>query len=237
MPLTDVAIRKAKPRQAAYKIADGGGLHLVVQPNGAKLWRVAYRFAGKQRTLALDSYPTVPLAKARDGRAAAKRLLTDGIDPSAQKRRDKLAAKLAGEATFRALAVEYIANQRDALTPRYADQLLRRLEADVFPTLGQRPIAEIDAPEVLRALRKVEARGVLEQARRLRQTVGQVFRYAVVTGRAKYDPTAALKGALKAKGRVRHHNRWIARRSPYFCDRSTPTTEILVQRSPFSSSC
>ncbi|WP_020085694.1 tyrosine-type recombinase/integrase [Hyphomicrobium zavarzinii] len=205
MPLTDTAIRNAKPRSEPFKISDGGGLHLLVQPNGSRLWRLAYRFASKQKTLSLGSYPTVSLAKARDVRESAKRLLADGIDPSAQKRRDKLAARAAGDATFKALALEYLDNRRHTLTPLYADQLLRRLEADVFPYLGTRPITEIDAPELLDVLRRIEKRGVLEQARRLRQSIGQVFRYAMITGRAKHDPSTALKGALKPKGRQKHH--------------------------------
>lgn len=205
MPLTDTAIRNAKPRREPFKISDGGGLHLLIQPSGSRLWRLAYRFASKQKTLALGSYPTVSLAKAREGRDNAKRLLADGIDPSAQKRRDKLALRAAGDATFKAIALEYLDNRRHTLTPLYADQLLRRLEADVFPYLGTRPITEIDAPELLDVLRRIEKRGVLEQARRLRQSIGQVFRYAMITGRAKHDPSTALKGALKPKGRQKHH--------------------------------
>lgn len=205
MPLTDTAIRNAKPRREPFKISDGGGLHLLLQPNGSRLWRLAYRFAGKQKTLALGSYPTVSLAKAREGRDNAKRLLADGVDPSAQKRRDKLALRAAGDATFKAIALEYLDNRRHTLTPLYADQLLRRLEADVFPYLGTRPITEIDAPELLDVLRRIEKRGVLEQARRLRQSIGQVFRYAMITGQAKHDPSTALKGALKPKGRQKHH--------------------------------
>lgn len=205
MPLTDTAIRSAKPRATPYKLSDGGGLHLLIAANGSKLWRLAYRFSGKQKTLALGTYPTVSLAKAREGRDGAKRLLVDGVDPGAQKRREKLAAKASGDATFKTIALEYLGNRRHTLTPLYADQLLRRLEADIFPSLGSRPIANIDAPELLDVLRKVENRGVLEQARRLRQSIGQVFRYAMVTGRAKHDPTVALKGALKPKGRQKHH--------------------------------
>ena len=205
MALTDAAARGAKPRNKPFKLSDGGGLHLLVQSNGARLWRLAYRFAGKQKTLALGAYPAVSLAKAREGREGAKKLLADGIDPGAQKRREKLAARVAADATFKALAIEYLSNRRHALTPLYADQILRRLEADIFPALGNRPIADIDAPELLDALRKVERRGALEQAKRLRQTCGQVFRYAVVTSRARHDPSAALKGALKPKGRQQHH--------------------------------
>lgn len=205
MPLTDAAARGAKPRSKPFKLSDGGGLYLLVQPNATKAWRLAYRWAGKQKALALGIYPTVGLQKAREAREAARRLLADGVDPGTQKRRERLAAKASGDATFRAIALEYLGNRRHVLTPLYADQILRRLEADIFPALGSRPIADIDAPELLDALRKIEKRGVLEQAKRLRQTCGQIFRYAIVTSRATHDPSAALKGALKPKGRPKHH--------------------------------
>jgi len=205
MPLTDTAVRNAKPQAKPYKISDGSGLHLLILASGAKLWRLAYRFNGKQKTLALGSYPTVTLQKARQGRDDARTLLADGLDPSVQKRQEKVAARLGGEATFKALALEYLNNQRHALSPYYADQLQRRLERDVFPSLGRRPIADIDALELLEMLRKVEKRGALEQAKRIKQTCGQVFRYAVITRRAKHDPTSGLKGALKPNGRQQHH--------------------------------
>lgn len=205
MPLTDTAVRGAKPGLSPYKVSDGGGLHLLVQPNGARLWRLAYRFAGKQKTLALGAYPTVSLAKAREGRENAKKQLADGIDPSLKKRRERLTAKVSANTTLKGVAIEWLNNRRQALNAEYADEILRRLEADIFPALGTRPIAEIDAQELLQVLRRVEKRGALEQARKLRQTVGQVVRYAILTGRAKHDFTTALKGALKPKGRERHH--------------------------------
>lgn len=205
MPLTDSAIRSAKPSETPFKISDGGGLHLLVQPNGARLWRLAYRFAGKQKTLALGAYPTISLAKAREGRENAKKQLADGIDPSVKKRRERLTAKVSANTTLKGVALEWLNNQRQALNSEYADEILRRLEADIFPALGTRPIADIDAQELLQVLRRVEKRGALEQARKLRQTVGQVVRYAILTGRAKHDFTTALKGALKPKGRERHH--------------------------------
>ena len=205
MPLTDTAVRNFKPQANPYKISDGGGLYLLVQANGAKLWRLAYRYNGKQKTLALGAYPAVTLQKARKGRDDARKLLADGLDPSVQKRQEKVAARLGGEATFKALALEYLNNQRHALSPYYADQLQRRLERDVFPSLGRRPIADIDALELLEVLRKVEKRGALEQAKRIKQTCGQIFRYAVITRRAKHDPTSGLRGALKPNGRQQHH--------------------------------
>jgi integrase len=216
MALTDTQIRNAKPKGKAYKLSDGGGMYLLVMPDGRRYWRLDYRFAGKRRTVALGVYPTVSLSTARARRADARALLAKSIDPSVVKRATKRAAKLASENTFEAVAREWIAKQRNRLAPRYCALLLARLEADIFPEIGSRPIADIDAPEVLEALRKVEKRGVIETARRLRQTCGQIFRYAIVTGRAKYDPSAALRGALGSPGRPRGHRAMAVHEVPNF---------------------
>jgi hypothetical protein len=205
MSLTDVRIRNAKPGARAYKLSDGGGMYLLVKPDGGRYWRMDYRFAGRRRTLALGVYPTVTLSAARTARHEARGLLVQNIDPGAAKRANKRAGKLASENTFEAVAREWLANQRRRLVPRYWALLLARLEGDIFPQIGSRPIAEIDAPELLEVLRKVEKRGVIETARRLRQICGQVFRYAVATGRTKHDPSAELRGALKSPGRPRGH--------------------------------
>ena len=205
MPLTDVVCRKTKPSARPRKLSHGGGLHLLVDPRGSRYWRMAYRFAGKQKTLALGTYPAVSLADARAGRDEAKRRLAAGIDPSQARKEERRAAKFSAENTFEALAREWHENQREGWTPGYAKHVMVRLKVDVFPAIGSRPIAEIEAPDVLDILRKVEARGALDIAKRLRQTVGQVFRYAVATGRARRDPAADLKGALKSAGRQQHH--------------------------------
>jgi integrase len=205
MSLTDTRIRNAKPKPKSYKLSDGGGMYLLVSPDGGRYWRMDYRFAGKRRTLALGVYPTVTLSDARGRREEARMSLAKDVDPSTVKKATKRTAKLAGKNTFEAVAQEWIANQRGRLSPAYCASMLARLEADIFPQIGSRPIAEIDAPELLDALRKVEKRGAIETARRLRQYCGQVFRYAIVTGRLKYDPSADLKGALKSPGRTRGH--------------------------------
>jgi hypothetical protein len=198
MPLTDVKCRNSKGQSRPYKLSDGGGLYLLVNPDGAKYWRLAYRWHGKQRSLALGIYPAVGLMEARTGRDDAKRNLAANVDPSAAKRKRKRAAKLATGNTFEAVAREWHENWKGGRTPYYAGQILRRLEADVFPVIGRRPIAELEPPELLDMLRKVEQRGVNETARRLKQLIGQIFRFAVVTGRAKRDPSADLKDALRA---------------------------------------
>ena len=205
MALTDTRIRNAKPETKPYKLSDGGGMYLLVKPDGGRYWRLDYRFAGKRRTLALGVYPIVTLSDARTSRQEARRLLVQKIDPGAAKKANKWAGKLASENTFEAIAREWLTNQRNRLAPRYGALLVARLEADIFPQIGSRPIAEVAAPELLEALRKVEKRGVIETARRLRQVCGQVFRYAVASGRAKYDPSADLRGALKSPGRPRGH--------------------------------
>jgi integrase len=216
MALTDVRIRNAKPKAKAYKLSDGGGMYLLIMPNGRRYWRLDYRFAGKRRTLALGVYPIVPLSNARARREDARAALAKNNDPTAVKKAARRVAKLASENTFEAIAREWIANQRKRLAPRYCALLLARLEADIFPEIGSRPIADIDAPELLATLRKVEKRGVIETARRLRQTCGQVFRYAIVTGRAEHDPSVALRGALISAGRPSGHKAMALDEVPNF---------------------
>ena len=205
MALTDIRIRNAKAAEKAYKLSDGGGLYLLVTPAGARYWRMDYRFAGKRRTLAIGVYPLVTLSDARTRREDARVMLANNVDPSSAKRAAKRTSKLATGNSFKAVACEWIDNQRHRLAPRYRALIHSRLEADIFPYIGARSVAEIDALELLEVIRKVEKRGVLETARRLRQICGQVFRYAIVTGRAKQDPSAALRGALQSPGRPRGH--------------------------------
>jgi integrase len=216
MGLTDTRVRNPKPKAKAYKLSDGGGMYLLVKPDGGRYWRLDYRFAGKRRTLALGVYPITTLSSARTQRDEARRLLARDIDPNATKKARKRAAKIARENTFESIAREWIANQRHRLARRYSALILARLEADIFPQIGSRPITEIDAPELLDALRKVEKRGVIETARRLRQICGQVFRYAVASGRAKHDPSVDLRGALKSPGRPRGHKAMLLSDVPGF---------------------
>jgi integrase len=219
MALTDTRIRNAKPKAQAYKLGDGGGMYLLLTPSGARYWRLDYRFGGKRRTLALGVYPSVTLSNARSRREAAKALLGREIDPGAAKKATKRAAKLASGNTFEAVAREWLDNQRSRLAPQYWARLKARLEADIFSLIGSRPIRDIDAPELLEALRNVERRGVIETARRLRQLCGQVFRYAIVTGRAQRDPSADLRGALKSPGRPRGHKAMPLAEVPIFTHR------------------
>jgi integrase len=201
--LTDTRVRGAKPDQRPVKLSDGGGLHLLIQPHGSKLWRLAYRFIGKQKTLALGIYPTISLQEAREQRDAAKRLLAKGIDPSAKRRLDK--QTVATGNTFKAVAEEVLKKlEREGRAPRTLRKLRWLLDL-AYPLIGERRVAEITAPELLSVLRKVESRGRYETAHRLRSTCGTVFRYAVATGRAERDPSADLRGALTAP-RVNHRS-------------------------------
>jgi integrase len=198
MALSDVAIRAAKPGAKPIKLSDERGLFLLVQPSGGKLWRLKYRIAGKEKKLSLGRYPDVALKEARERAAEARKLLATGTDPSEKRRIDRLDATLRAANTFKAVADEYISKSekegRAAVTVGKARWLLSLLE----PTLGSRPVDEISPIELLAALKKVEVRGHLETARRMRSFASRVFRYAVATARASNDPAAALRGALVA---------------------------------------
>jgi integrase len=196
MALTDLQIKNAKPSAGIIKLSDGGGLQLWITSDGAKRWRLAYRFDGKQKALAIGVYPAVGLREAREEREAAKKLLAGGQDPSITRKVAKANRIVAGANTFAAVASELLEKKRREAK---AERTLGKVEwllSLAAPTIGARPISEITAPEILSALRAVEARGRHETARRLRATIGEVFRFAVATGRADGDPTAALKGAL-----------------------------------------
>jgi integrase len=197
MALTNTAAKNAKAKDKPYKLADGDGMFLLVKSNGLKYWRFKYRFGDKEKLLALGVYPDVTLIDARKQRDHARELLRGGIDPGHAKQEKKALDKLGSSQTFEAIAREWHENKRDGWQPNTAADKLNRLEKDVFPYLGTNPIASITPPQVLMVLRRVESRGALELSRRLKQTIGQVFRYAVATGRAERDPTQDLKDALK----------------------------------------
>jgi integrase len=198
MPLSDMSVRTAKPTATPRKLSDGGGLFLLIKPPpiGSKLWRLAYRFAGKQKTLALGIYPVVSLAQARRGRDEAKKLLASGIDPSIQRKADRQVAKATAGITFRAVAEEVVAKLEREGRAHVTIAKKRWLLDFAYPAFGERPVSEITAKDLLAVLREIEARGIYETAKRLRSTCGMVFRYAIATGRADRDPSADLRGAL-----------------------------------------
>lgn len=196
MPLTDVEIRNARPREKAYRLADGAGMYLEVSPAGGKYWRLKYRIAGKEKRLALGVYPEISAKEARIRRDAARKLLADGIDPGVERKVQKVVGHERAANSFEAVAREWFARHSPGWAKTHADKIIARLENDVFPWLGSRAIAEIKAPEVLAVLRRVEARGALDTAHRVHQNCGQVFRYAIATGRAERDVGSDLRGAL-----------------------------------------
>jgi len=195
IPLTDMKIQKVKRQEKDITLFDGGGLYLLVKPSGGKLWRFKYRFEGKQSLLAFGSYPEISLQDARQKRDEARRQLAKSIDPGAVRKAQKQ-AKTESTETFELIAREWHARFISTWTKGHAETIMSRLERDLFPWIGKRPIAEIKAPELLGVLRRVESRGALESAHRIRTICGQVFRYAVATGRAERDPAADLRGAL-----------------------------------------
>ncbi|MFQ5623611.1 MAG: tyrosine-type recombinase/integrase [Paracoccaceae bacterium] len=196
MPLTDVKLRNLKPREKPYKLADSEGLYVLVNPGGSRLWRLKYRIGGKEKLLALGKYPEVGLQEARSMRLEARREIAAGVDPAARRSRVKAKRKVEASNTFARIADEYRERMQKEgkaeITLQKLDWLLGMAKAQ----FGSVPITDLAAPEILRLLRKVEARGNYETARRLRSSIGRVFRYAVATGRADGDPTYALKGAL-----------------------------------------
>lgn len=201
MSLTDVAIRQAKPGPKPIKLYDERGLYLEVAPSGGKWWRLKFRFEGKEKRLSLGVYPDVGLKDARERRDSARKLLADGVDPSAHRKAQKQSR--AGEVanTFEVVAREWYAKNASTWVDYHGDRTLRRLERDIFPWIGERPIGDVTAPELLTTIRRIEERGAIETAHRALSNCGQIFRYAVATGRADRDPSGDLRGALApAKG-------------------------------------
>lgn len=197
MPLTDLQVRRAAPREKTYRIYDGRGMYLEVAPTGGKYWRLKYRFNAREKRLSFGVYPDVTLAHARKKRDEARAMLADGIDPSQAKKEKKRLAQLSSANTFKVVALEWFERQAPGWTNSHSGKIMGRLMKDAFPLLGPRPIAEITAPEVLEVLRRAELRGANDTAHRLHQTCGQIFRYAVATGRAMRDVSVDLRGALR----------------------------------------
>jgi len=196
MALTHFAIESAKPKDKPYKLSDGEGLHLLIQPSGAKWWRFRYQFDRKEKMLSLGTFPDVSLAQARERRNDARKLVAEGIDPSVQRKADKVAAAVAADNTFGAVAADYLKKLEDEGKAPVTIDKNRWLLEDLAKPLAKRPIADIKPAEILAILKAVEKTGARETARRLRGTIGSVFRFAIANLRAETDPTYALRGAL-----------------------------------------
>lgn len=207
MPLTDIRVKTAKAAGKPYKLGDERGLYLLVKAvdgAAAKYWRFDYRFAGVRKTAAFGVYPDVPLRDARERRDEARRLLAAGVDPAHAKQARKQAAKAAAANSFEVVAREWFWKNKAGWSEGHAKRVLRLLEKDLFPWLADTSIGAMAAPEVLAALRRIEQRGAVETAHRAKQAAGQVFRYAVATGRAQRDPTGDLRGALASPVETHH---------------------------------
>ena len=197
MPLTDTTIKNAKPGEKPFRRHDEKGLYLEVRPTGAKWWRFAYRFDGKEKLLSLGVYGDVSLKRAREKRDDARKLLADGINPSEHRKATKSARADRAANSFEVVAREWFAKQSPTWAENHGNRILRRLERDIFPWVGGRPVAEVSAPDLLAVVRRIEERGAIETAHRALSNCGQVFRYAVATARAERDPSGDLRGALK----------------------------------------
>lgn len=230
--LTDKAIKNARPADRIRKLSDGQGLTLVVHPNGSKYWVYRYRYLGKEKTLSLGVYPEIGLAEARLRLAEARKQTATGQDPSEVRKSSKRQAIIGVANSFEAIAREWMEARAPGWVPRYAGYLRRRMENDLFPSLGSRPIKDISAPELLSVVRVIENRGAVDLANRALQYCGQVFMYAIATGRAERNPAADIKGALKTPIK-RHFAHLKASELPEFLQRVNaydghPQTKLAV---------
>jgi integrase len=196
MPLNDMQIRRAKPEAKAYTLGDGQGLSLLIEPNGSKSWRFRYRFAGKPKMISLGVYPTITLADARSRRDDARKLVAEGKNPSEVRKEQKIALQTESESAFEKIATEWHQMKSAKWSEGYASDITEAFQNDIFPYVGTRPIGEIKPLELLNVLRKIEKRGALEKMRKVRQRCSEVFRYAIATGRAEFNPAADLSSAL-----------------------------------------
>jgi integrase len=196
MPLTDTAIRTAKSGEKPYKLADEKGLFLLVNPNGSKWWRLKYRVDGKEKLLSFGTYPDVGLKAARSKRDEARNMLANGIDPGENRKAQKATRTESAANSFEVIAREWFAKHQSTWAKSHAENILARLENDVFPWLGSKAIAEITAPDVLKVMRRIDARGARYTALRAKGNISMVIRYAIATGRAERDPCPDLRGAI-----------------------------------------
>lgn len=197
MPLNDMQIRRAKPEAKAYTLGDGQGLSLLVEPNGSKSWRFRYRYAGKPKMISLGVYTTITLAEARSRRDEARKIVAEGKNPSEVRKEQKLALRIQSENAFEKIAREWHQMKSAKWSAGYASDIIEAFQNDIFPYVGARPVGEIKPLELLNVLRKIEKRGALEKMRKVRQRCSEVFRYAIATGRAEFNPAADLSSALE----------------------------------------
>ncbi len=203
MKLTELTCKNAKPfdppSKSPRKLADGHGLYLWVMPSGAKYWRYKYKKQGKEQIVAIGVYPEVSLKAARNKRAEYRKMRSDGLDPVQVIKKSKVTAEVSAANTFEKIALEWYENRKGIWKPRYADDVIKRLKEDIFPFIGAMPIKEIEPPILLEVIRKIEKRGAIDLAKRQLQKSGEIFRYAIATGRATRDPSQDIKEALRPR--------------------------------------
>lgn len=234
--LTVTAVQKAKPTAKQYRLTDERGLTLLVRPNGSKLWQLRYRHEGKEKTASLGQFPDVSLSDARTKRDELRRLVAAGSDPVAVKREQLRVKQVQAENTFEVVAREWWAAWSPVKNPRHAGYVLSRLEADVFPAIGAKPVTDIKAPDLMNMVKAIEARGALDIAKRSLQTTGQIFRYAVAHGKCDRNPASDIKPAdvLKPRGKAQNYARVDATELPQLMRKieayqGTPTTRIAIK--------
>jgi integrase len=235
MALTDTEIRKAKARNKAYRVSDGSGLYLWITPAGGKLWRWAYEYSGKEKLMSFGKYPDVPLALARERYGEARKLLATGIDPMAQRKVEKNEQMALSVNSFQNVATLWVEHWQDGKSPRHVDYVKRRMEADILPCLGARPIAEIEAPELVAMTKAIEQRGARDIAKRALETTGQVFRYAIAHGQAKRNPASEIRPSdiLKSARKI-NYARVDAKELPQLLKaievyKGTPVTRLAMK--------
>jgi integrase len=233
--LTDTRVKTAKPQPKLYKLADERGMHLLVYPNGSKLWQMRYRFEGKEKTASLGKYPEISLAEAREKREQMRKLVANDIDPVQAQKAEKEAKRLAQENSFEAVSRAWFDSWRTEKSPRHAGYVLRRLETDVFPSIGKRPIAEIQAPELVTMMKAIQGRGALDIAKRSYQMTSQIFRYALAHGLAQRNPAADIRPSdVLPSRRQKNYARVDAKELPALLRaieayQGTPVTRLAIK--------
>lgn len=205
VPLSDVKVRNAKPQGKDYKLADGGGLFLLVTTTGGKLWRFRYQFGGMEKLLALGKYPITSISDARQRRDSAKQLLDKGIDPSINRKAERAARDETAANSFEKIAREWHGHKQSEWSPEHAATILTRMEKDIFPWIGSTPLTEVTAKDIKAVLDRVKSRGTIEAARRLLTITGQVFTYGISTDRANYNIAQGLRGYLPPSSKTKRH--------------------------------
>jgi integrase len=235
MKLTDTKVRNAKIGKSPVSLSDGGGLYLHITPAGGKLWRYNYRIGAKQKTITFGRYPEISLAEAREKHIAARRVLASGVDPMEQRKAEKAASKVADEHSFQSIALLWHEHWKVGKSFRHTDTVLRRLQGDVFPAIGSKPVTEIEAPAVVSLVKAIEGREAYDLAKRALETVGQIFRYAVAHGYCKRNPASDIKpGDILKSVRKVNYARVNAKELPGLLRavevyRGTPITRLAIK--------